>query len=67
MGLIPQKRWRVSKFSKRTGNLLPTSAPEAARRFWTEGGAFKEVLRLTDIADRKGLPYAYRAQRMYGK
>ena len=67
MGLSLRRRWRVAKYSKITGNLLPTSAPEAARRFWTEAGAFKEVLRLETIANRTGLPYEYQVERIWGR
>lgn len=65
--LWPRKRYRVEKISKLTGNLLPTSAPEATRRFWREQGAAKEQTRLTRIAARSGLPYDYRVTRIYGK
>lgn len=65
--LLPRKRYRVEKISKLSGALLPTSAPEAARRFWTRDGAAKELTRLTRIADSSGLPYSYRVARLHGK
>lgn len=57
------KRWRIVKYSKITGNLLPTSAPEATRRFWTRAGAVVEADRLGTVAHRHSMPYRYEVEK----
>lgn len=61
---MAMRRYRVVKYSKVTGNMLPTSAPEAQRRFWTERGALQESRRLNRIAWKSGLPYRFQAERV---
>lgn len=65
--LLPRKRWRVAKYSKKTWRQVRSEAPEANRLFWTERSAIRERNRLSRIAYRSGLPYDYQVHRTYGK